>query len=493
MLINKFPYKNTFVFIIPRFQPNYLLKAYAPLSYIYLAPCLHSENINTILVDDRISKNTHHLLKNLINQNCIYFGFSVITGYQVFRAIKLSKYLKTLNSKVIIIWGGPFPTYEPKLCIENDFIDYIVAGDGEEALPKLIFNLYRNINYPSIKSIYYKNNLSLFKDFSIAKSNLKTNPDPDWSLIKNNAEQYINNGWISITTSRGCPNNCKFCINYNNGWRTKSINQIFHEIDNINRLYTIRGIDFCDDNFGVDYKRLYNICNIFKTKFPKLQFSCDLTITDIDKLNINELHSAGLSRIYVGIESGNEKIRSKLNKKFSNELVKKVLFKLDKYKITTRCSFMIGLPFENKQEVLDTFNMICDITQYGTKNLVESGISFYLPIRGTEVFNEAIKKGYKPPNKLELKHYDWGSSIHRPWIKNISYFESIHKLLFIGTASDDGLNRIKEMIPYNLLIYFLIFIVKIAKYRLKTKNFSFLIEFKILNLILKYFNISLGA
>ena len=61
----------------------------------------------------------------------LFAGFSVKTGKQVTYSALMCKYLKELKSDLPIVWGGIHPSLMPNECLEYDFVDYVVIGEGE--------------------------------------------------------------------------------------------------------------------------------------------------------------------------------------------------------------------------------------------------------------------------------------------------------------------------------------------------------------------------
>ncbi len=67
----------------------------------------------------------------IASQKPLYVGLSVMTGRQTLHSAKLSQKIKAL-SDLSIVWGGIHPSLLPEQCLSEDYIDYVIIGEGEE-------------------------------------------------------------------------------------------------------------------------------------------------------------------------------------------------------------------------------------------------------------------------------------------------------------------------------------------------------------------------
>ena len=79
------------------------------------------------------------------------FGCTVMPGPQLKQAIPISKKLKQLYPDLKIIWGGYFPSNQPKSVLNSGYIDYIVNGPGDNTFPQLLNAIQNNLPVDSIK------------------------------------------------------------------------------------------------------------------------------------------------------------------------------------------------------------------------------------------------------------------------------------------------------------------------------------------------------
>jgi radical SAM superfamily enzyme YgiQ (UPF0313 family) len=207
--------------------------------------------------------------------------------------------------KVKIVAGGPLFTtnYE-----EFDDIDYFVLSEAENTL----FSFLNDLEKGCAQHIY------ISKEWP----DIRKTPFPDWTLI--NMKKYAS---MSIQYSRGCPYNCEFCdIPTLNGHipRTKDKDQIIGELNAIYKQGWRGGVFFVDDNFIGNRKKLKSeilphlIDWMKQNKYPFTFFTeASINMSDDDEL-MHLMVEAGFNKVFIGIETPNEKSLTECNK-FQNK------------------------------------------------------------------------------------------------------------------------------------------------------------------------------
>ena len=144
------------------------------------------------------------------------------------RALQLGDYYR--QQGIPVAMGGPHPSFLPEESLEH--ADFVVCGEGDEALPELIEALAGHRSLESIGNLCYHKNGAIQKNpWRPFFKDLDALPIPDYSLI---------HGWrpgkqavISIATSRGCPFGCRFCsviLLFGRQFRYNSIDRVIDEI-----------------------------------------------------------------------------------------------------------------------------------------------------------------------------------------------------------------------------------------------------------------------
>jgi radical SAM superfamily enzyme YgiQ (UPF0313 family) len=150
-----------------------------------------------------------------------------------------------------------------------------------------------------------------------------------------------------VEASRGCPNDCAFCVSgyVQPGFRTRSLSDI--ERDVAHRDCGI--VELVDLNFAVDKTHILDVCRIMENDGVEAWFGeTGLTTVDDDEV-LEALARSGCTSVYIGLESISEKSLATINKKFNRvEDYERILRKVQSYGIIVNCGLVIGLDGEDK-------------------------------------------------------------------------------------------------------------------------------------------------
>ncbi len=283
-----------------------------------------------------------------------------------------------------IIFGGIHPTINPDEVLKCRAIDYVCIGEGEDSLLKLVENLNKNIKINNIWTRETKTPLNpLIQD-------LDRLPFPDRELFKIPSEAHN-----LIMTSRGCTYSCTYCFNntlrkkypHQRYVRFRDINKVIEEVKQLVEKYKLNHIFFCDDVFTSHKKRLIEFCE--KYRELRVPFVCNARAEQIDEEIALALKKAGCIEIKIGIETGNEGLRKKVLHRFaSNESIKRAFEICRKVGIKTYSFNMIGLPFETRRTIYETFNINKQVKPDSFQ------VSILYPFKGSEIYDIYKKNGY---------------------------------------------------------------------------------------------------
>lgn len=359
---------------------------------------------DVIILDERLENDILAKIDSLLDDTVLCLGLSVMTGEQISSAIYLSK---KYHGKIKIVWGGVHPTILPVDTIKEDYIDYIIRGDGEEAFLNLL--TYLDTGKVENQLFLSKTNQNLKINFftNLNESNIDFFVEPirnEYFLKRDDLEKAF-----TIETSRGCPHQCAFCHNTILGhkYRTVDTEYVINSIGYLKNQYGIDGVVFQEDNFFLDIKRVKTIVNKL-TQFGNIGWKANSRISYFSRFAEDEqlMHSLLESNCKVlqfGIESGSNRILKLINKKITTEDVIAVNRKLSKFNIKLRYNFIIGFPTETVDEIKQTLSLI-ERLMCENPNLEPPFVNIYTPYPGTPIFDLAVEQGFIPPTTLE----EWG-------------------------------------------------------------------------------------
>lgn len=396
--------------------------------YKIASHCLPAYNV--CVLDDRLI-NVVPAIEKLLRDNpkCLCIGFSVMTGSQITRALKLTDHFADST----IVWGGVHPSILPHEVHDNQSIDYVIVGEGENSFLELL-------NYISGKCSDLKNGSIVTKSltpysYGIFES-FENSPYIDFNAFPINEKYFISRDGFKrafgIETSRGCPYRCKYCHNSlrPSGYRQIEVSIIKDVIDYLIKVEKIDGIIFQEDNFFVNKQRVEKILNIlspFDSVGWKANSRIDFFLKHITDTNfMRSIENTNCSTLQFGVESGSERMLRFIDKKIVKKDIIKFNQKMSQFDINLRYNFIVGFPTETENELQQTLELI-DVLQKDNSNVEPPFLNIYTPYPGTLLYETALREGFVPPKStLDWADVDWNNFII-PWIseRQRNYIEKI--------------------------------------------------------------------
>ena len=369
-----------------------------------------------------------NLLDDIRKEKPDLVGFSAMTHSfqrQVDKARKVKEQLR-----LPIIFGGVHLTLVPDDL--PSWVDVAVISEGEETLTRLLKHFAQNGNLQAEKIpglIYWLGTILKRTGSACLIEPIDKIPSPDWDFLR-----IGECGPGHIMTSRGCPFNCRFCESrkFWFKYRLHSPQYVAGEIETIYKRYGRKELVIMDDLFFVDKARLESIKNLLNQKklTQKMRFEvigrADLFTEEIAKI----LAGMNVFAISFGMESGSERILRYLkNDTVTLEQIRKANKLARKYRMEVLGTFMIGSPGETEKDIRKTIDFIKEL------NLDQVGINVTTPFPGTQLWEEARKRGL-------VKNNQWDS---RLWaMRDVNEKNISEKLLLTDLPKDRFLKLLKE-------------------------------------------------
>ena len=365
-----------------------------PLGILYLASALRKHlNIKPEIIDLGFFKNPFQEIKRLVKETRYqWVGISaMITMADATK--KIAQIIKSLSPQTQIIVGGPHPTTIPERCLDQNF-DYLVLGEAEQTISEIIGGK----NLEGISGIWFKKNGEWIKNPARKPiENLDELAFPAFDLIP--LERY-KRLWFQLDTigkpiqgtniiaSRGCPYQCSYCQPtleklFGRKLRKRSPENIVSELVWLKEQFQIEGFIFVDDTLIVDKLWCQELAKAMVKARLNLVFGANVRAELVEEDILSELKSAGLRKIYLGVESFSERIRNQvLNKKITNQEIIRALGIAKKLGLKVQGYFMIGSPGETKAEVKSTLAFARRL------NFDDLTINFTTPLPGTFLYQK---------------------------------------------------------------------------------------------------------
>ncbi len=397
------------------------------------------------------------------------------------------------NSRVPVVWGGVHSSLLPGQTLENEYVDFVIVGEGEETFLELVNALKKNVGdaISHIEGLGYKENDKIFINPQRDFINLDELSETPYHLI--DVEKYIakksyatgkSARSLAFYTSRGCPHRCGFCYNkeFNRRkWRGKSAKSVVKEMKKLINDYQINAFEIEDDEFFVDIERARKICELIIRENLNIDIfaSCrvNYVANSMDDRYLKLLYRAGFRTLSFGIESGSERILDLIHKDISINQVFETIKRLKKAGISSKYYFMAGFPTETIEDFYKTTDLIQKMKQIASLRIPAWRV--FTPYPGTDLYELAIKQGWQSPKFLEeWANYDF-NTVRMPWVKGkkkkiIKNAAFLIRYLEMGKTKGQG-------IFFKLAKFF----GKLVDWRWKHHFFTWALEKNIILLLLK--------
>ena len=386
-----------------------------------LAPwCLFSslknehQEIEATVIEATINNEVETIADKIINSNCDIVSFSCYI-WNIKKTLEVCKIIKKHTSSTIIL-GGPEVSYNAKSVLEkNNFIDFVLCGEGEETYPQLIASLVNNESCYQVDGLCYRNN-----------GDITANPEKEYSGTPINpyCDEFFNslNGRITyIEASRGCPYRCAFCLS----GRCSSLRYFDFEQtkDKIIALANsgTKTIKFVDRTFNANSKRANEILDFildnYKTDIPEdvcFHFEIAGDILTEETLSILEKAPRNLFQLEIGMQSFNEKTLSAINRKTNtSKLIENIKRLISFGNMHIHIDLIAGLPHEDLESFEKSFDigysLGANMLQMGFLKLLHGADMRELPDKYPCEFNEeppyeVTKTPWLTESELEALH-----------------------------------------------------------------------------------------
>lgn len=234
------------------------------------------------------------------------------------------------------------------------------------------------------------------------------------------SEPFFGKPYTVFQSSRGCPFPCSYCVrSYGRKLVMASAVHVVGEVEAAVRDHGIRYFRFMDDTFTASRKRVLKICDGLAKLNLDISWSCLTRPNTIDAEVAAALKKAGCKRVYVGIESGSQKVLDYLNRGYKLDAVMDNLRAVRASGLEMVGWFIVGSPAEEREDFEASLQLARDLklefvavstlVPYPATDLYEreqTDIEFsLLPYRcvfteqpGTELESEFYKRYYMTPS-----------------------------------------------------------------------------------------------
>ncbi len=390
----------------------------------YLANALYRNGYEYRIIDAHFwNYGSKEVIEQLIESKCDVIGFSILYSNFI-ESMDIISQIKELKPDTLIFMGGHHVSFcAEEILEENDNVDVIIKGEGEETIVELLACYSQGNDLKNIAGITYRNSAGVIVDNQWRRPLSKIE---DYGEIRRDVlEMGLRAGALcslNLVAGRGCLFKCSFCTGnkmfdpYSEcGWRVKSAEKVVLELSELiekygeyDNLYEI--VNFCDLNFINESKEgiiwLKDFVRELKNKQLDVWFYIMTRVDSIvrNKDIVERLRECGLVQIEMGLESGTESGLEVLNKRIStNQSVKAVRYLRERHIDFGMSGFIMYQPYATVEELKTNAEFLKEI-DYWKINFLFTKMALY---PGTNITENLRKTKNLYDSYCHYNVYDW--------------------------------------------------------------------------------------
>jgi radical SAM superfamily enzyme YgiQ (UPF0313 family) len=382
--------------------------------------------------------------------------FSVIGSVMNKYYIELCQQLKKENS-FISVFGGVPPTMTPDYFMENDGVDVVCQGEGDDPIVELVNGLQKGELKTNILNLYVKKDGKIYRNqIRNTIEDLDSLPFVDREILYK-YDDFKNKEMKTFLSTRGCPFICTYCYNHNfqdiyrgkgKYVRRRSVKHVIDEIKEVRDKYGLKRLTFADDLFTIDKKWVIEFCKSYKEEI-NIPFVCQTRADLMDDDLAKALKEANCDSLDFAIESGNDHLRNDILKRnMTKEQIVEAARVLNKHKLKFSTLNLVGVPDEKIENAFETLELNAKC------HPGYAAVYIYQPYAGLKLTEYAVEKGYL------AKDFDDFIDYHADVVLNIEnkpQFKNLHDLFSLGVYFPVTIPLIKKLVwlPPNPVFHYI--------------------------------------
>lgn len=350
------------------------------------------------------------LYKNWAKQICDekpdIVGFSLL-GSNLANTALVAEEVRNLLPNVMIVSGGPSLTRENMACIKDaiDFSNYVIEGEGEQALVEFVKCFEERGNFTKLKQIWYRDEEGELVYTGHTNLQLIDNiPYPDFTDF--NRKEYPCPDKLPMLFSRGCILNCNYCENKWNHLtqRSRTGQNVFEELKYHAKKYNIKEYMFNDDSLisSKTMRQLDEYCDLVIAEGLAMPWSVYGTRVErlITQPFLNKLRRSGMEKVSLGVESFSSRVQKEMGKSSRYDDADKMCRMFANEGVKTESWIIYGYPTESDadfDETLKWFIQNPNVLSHVTANSFGPNAKYQYDRPGVVTYTKSAQWGWVGP------------------------------------------------------------------------------------------------
>jgi len=300
------------------------------------------------------------------------------------------------GDSVKVVVGGTFVSARRGVGLEEagaDGVDFLVRGEGEDAMVELAQALAGERPLASIKGLAWRDADGgvVVNEARPWREDLDSLPFPDYGLLDLSDYAPAIGSYkclpsVNMMTVRGCAGDCAFC-HAANSLRERSLDNVIEEIRWLQENHGVRHLLFFDETFTYFRQRVLEFCSRLEEERIQVSWTCNSRVDTVDPELVDVMRRAGCWRLQFGAESGVQKQLDTLGKGVTPDDIRRAVEITKAGGLDVFASFILGIPGETYEEGLQTIRF--------AKSLPLDYCNFlnFMPLAGTPFWEDLEQHG----------------------------------------------------------------------------------------------------
>ena len=371
-----------------------------PLGIMYIAAYLRSKmDVELRIANQRLYNISDNALADeILDFDPDVVGLGALTPMAPYLYAVSQLVRKALPNALVVI-GGPHVTALGADALRETKADVAVQGEGEIAFEMIVKARQEGCDFADIPGILWRDSEGAIvtnPGCIPVVQDLDSLPFPAYDLIDlpaywrhQSMAPIPRRKYATLFSSRGCPYRCKWCHNiFGKKFRAHSPERIVEEIAHYKKVYNVPDVEFIDDIFNYDRKRVISTCDLISQRGIKVNIAFPNAVrTDIlDTTVIDALKDTGMYFCSFALESGSPRIQEMMGKRLNIARSLENIEYTARQKVFTNGFMMLGFPSETEAELRQTIEVAC------SSMLHTASFFTVTPFPNTEIYDMVTKQ-----------------------------------------------------------------------------------------------------
>jgi len=339
-----------------------------------------------------------HIGRQALASGAYLVGISALFTPYIAEALRTAEQVKAFHPKCKIVLGGHHPTAFSEDVLQHPAVDYVIRGEGEQALPALVRALKGNgSKIETIPGIGFKRpDGTMHISVPAQVRNLDQLALPANHLLNQRYYRRYGRGSAVIVSSRGCPLQCSYCcvgVSSYLKYRRRSITSVMHEIETAVVKMGAGFIDFEDEALAWDrnwfLRLLLGLQERFKANGPELRAMNGLYPPSLDEDVVRQMRAAGFKALNLSLGTSSLSQLKRFNRADVRKAFDQALQLAESHSLDAVGYIIAGAPFQRAETTLEDLLFLA-------QRRVLAGISVFYPAPGSKDYRLCDTEGLLP-------------------------------------------------------------------------------------------------